>query len=231
MAVARLRALGEEHSCVAIADPQSASCLPPELQSGRIVVISDFNCPYCFTLNAWLNILGVSRRVYWVGVEHKPHLPKTFSEENLLDDVQTLNREVSDVMLRAPEVGVKLPSLWCNSHQALLLQAAVEADQPELAGQLRTTIFERLWREGRCISETEELIACEHKAGVQFDTERFLDEEQLHRISNWWQEELDRIPCMFSPSGVRHLGLQDLATVEAFVLGALNELPAGPTCK
>ena len=52
------------------AQPQD---LPPELQSSRILVISDFNCPYCFTLNEWLNQLGVAERVYWVGVEHNSH--------------------------------------------------------------------------------------------------------------------------------------------------------------
>jgi predicted DsbA family dithiol-disulfide isomerase len=106
---------------------EAASALPPELQSSRIVVVSDFNCPYCFTLNEWLNQLGVAARVYWVGVEHKPHLPHDFAQANRADDLETLQREVSDVRRRAPEVGVQLPPVWVNSQQALLLQAAVEA--------------------------------------------------------------------------------------------------------
>ena len=125
---------------------EAASALPPELQSSRIVVVSDFNCPYCFTLNEWLNQLGVAARVYWVGVEHKPHLPHDFAQANRADDLETLQREVSDVRRRAPEVGVQLPPVWVNSKQALLLQAAVEAEEPSLAAPLRTAIFRRFWR-------------------------------------------------------------------------------------
>ncbi|MFM7651742.1 MAG: DsbA family protein [Vulcanococcus sp.] len=205
--------------------------LPPDLQSSRIVVVSDFNCPYCFTLNAWLNQLGVVSRVFWVGVEHKPHLPLAFSETNRPDDVLTLQKEVSDVMKRAPEVGVELPPVLVNSHQALLLQAAVEADQPELAAPMRTAIFERFWRQGRNIAELSELTDCERLAGVEPDSDRFLDLQQLERITSWWRAELDRIPCMLAPSGARHLGLQDKAAVEAFVLGALHEPPPGPACR
>ncbi|MFM2079983.1 MAG: hypothetical protein RLZZ589_748 [Cyanobacteriota bacterium] len=205
--------------------------LPLDLQSSRIVVVSDFNCPYCFTLNAWLNQLGVASRVFWVGVEHKPHLPLAFSESNQPEDLLTLQKEVRDVNHRAPEVGVELPPVWVNSHQALLLQAAVEADQPELAAPMRTAIFEWFWRKRRNIAEPAELVHCERLAGVEPDPERFLDAEQLARITGWWREELDRIPCMLAPSGARHLGLQDKAAVEAFVLGALHEPPPGPACR
>ena len=211
--------------------PAPPPALPPELQSSRIVVVSDFNCPYCFTLNAWLNQLGVATRVFWVGVEHKPHLPLAFSAVNQPDDVLTLQQEVSDVQRRAPEVGVELPPVWVNSHRALLLQAAVEADHPELAAPMRTAIFERFWRERRNIAEPQELGACERQAGVEPDAERFLDDEQLQRLTDWWRADLDRIPCMLAPSGARHLGLQDKAAVEAFVLGALHEPPPGPACR
>jgi len=178
--------------------------LPPELQSSRIVVISDFNCPYCFTLNEWLNQLGVAERVYWVGVEHKSHLPFDFSATNQPDD---------------------------HSHQALLLQAAVEADEPALAAPLRTAIFRSFWRDQRNIANAQQLHHCQQQAGVEPDPERFLDPKALARLSTWWRQELDCIPCMLAPTGARHLGLQDRAAVEAFVLGALHDPPAGPACR
>jgi len=210
------------------AQPQD---LPPELQSSRILVISDFNCPYCFTLNEWLNQLGVAERVYWVGVEHKSHLPFEFSATNQPDDHTTLLKEVADVQRRAPEVEVQLPPVWVNSHQALLLQAAVEADEPALAAPLRTAIFRSFWRDQRNIANAQELHHCQQVAGVGPDPERFLDPEALDRLSTWWRQELDRIPCMLAPTGARHLGLQDRAAVEAFVLGALHDPPAGPACR
>ena len=205
--------------------------LPPELQSSRIVVISDFNCPYCFTLNEWLNQLGVAERVYWAGVEHKSHLPLEFSTTNQPDDYTTLLKEVADVQRRAPEVEVQLPPVWVNSHHALLLQAAVEADEPALAAPLRTAIFRSFWRDQRNIANVQELHHCQQQAEVEPDPERFLDPEALARLTTWWRQELDRVPCMLAPTGARHLGLQDRAAVEAFVLGALHDPPAGPACR
>jgi predicted DsbA family dithiol-disulfide isomerase len=214
-----------------VSAPDAALPLPPELQSSRVVVVSDFNCPYCFTLNEWLNGLGVASQVFWVGVEHKPHLPSRVLDLNRAADLTTLSSEVSDVQRRAPEVGVALPPVWLNSQRALLLQAAVEVDEPQRAASLRTAIFRRFWREGGNIAAAEELDACQAEAGLEPSEERFLDPEQLSRITAWWAQALDRIPCMLAPSGARHLGLQDRAAVEAFVLGALHEPPPGPSCR
>lgn len=210
---------------------ESAPELLPELRSSRVVVVSDFNCPYCFTLNEWLNLLGVADRVYWVGVEHKPHLPTEFTGVNLPEDRNTLLKEVEDVRRRAPEVAVQLPTVWVNTHQALLLQAAVEIDQPAQAAALRTAIFRRFWRDGQNIARPQDLHPCEQQAGLEADPARFLDAEALERITHWWREHLDRVPCMLAPSGARHLGLQDRAAVEAFVLGALHDPPPGPACR
>ena len=210
---------------------EAARALPPELQSSRIVVVSDFNCPYCFTLNEWLNQLGVASRVYWVGVEHKPHLPLDFDAINRPDDFETLQKEVSDVRGRAPEVAVQLPPVWVNSQEALLLQAAVEAEEPALAAPLRTAIFRRFWHGQANIARWEDLASPQQQAGVDPAEDRFLDRQQLERLTGWWRQELDRIPCMLAPSGARHLGLQDRAAVQAFVLGALHEPPPGPACR
>lgn len=43
--------------------------------TSRILVVSDFNCPYCYTLNEWVHLLGAGARVRWVGIEHRPDLP------------------------------------------------------------------------------------------------------------------------------------------------------------
>ena len=173
----------------------------------------------------------MAERVYWVGVEHKSHLPFDFSATNQPDDHTTLLKEVADVQRRAPEVEVQLPPVWVNSHHALLLQAAVEADEPALAAPLRTAIFRSFWRDQRNIANAQQLHHCQLQAGVEPDSKRFLDPEALDRLSTWWRQELDRIPCMLAPTGARHLGLQDRAAVEAFVLGALHDPPPGPACR
>ena len=203
----------------------------PALLSARVVVISDFNCPYCFTLNEWLAALDLADQVRWVGVEHKPHLPSGFGEHNRPDDLTTLRQEVSDVSVRAPEVGVTLPPVWINSHRALLVQAALEDEAPEVAHRFRREVFRRFWRQSRDISAETELQAALQAAGISLDDELFLDEQELATTTSWWQQELDRIPCMLAPTGARHLGLQDRRAVESFVLGALREGSPGAGCQ
>ena len=92
----------------------------------RVLVVSDFNCPYCFTLNEWLEDIGAGARVRWVGIEHRPDLPH--QGPNKEPDVDTLAREVADVQDRAPEVQVVRPDSWQNSRSALLVQNALEDD-------------------------------------------------------------------------------------------------------
>lgn len=199
--------------------------LEPPLLTSRILVFSDFNCPYCFTLNEWLSELGASNRVRWVGIEHKPALP--ISGENHPDDLMTLKREVLDVIKRAPEVGVKSPDHWINSHQALLYQNAIEDDEPELAPQLRQAIFRAYWQGDQQISDVKVLSRL--LSDLNLSTPE-VEPEYLQELTDWWSKHLDRIPCMIATTGVTHLGLQDKSAVRTFLNSALHQTEAGPGC-
>lgn len=212
------------------------SALPPQLLSARVTVVSDFNCPYCFTLNEWLWELGLAGRVRWLGIEHKPHLPCRIETANRPEDRDTLESEVSDVTRRFPELGVQLPHTWVNSRQALLLQAALEDEDPDRAPRIRRRIFQSFWCEGRNIADPQVLEACLAEEGLSDALEPPSDAEpeDLRALSErtlWWARELDRIPCMLAPTGVRHLGLQNRDAVAAFVLGALREPPPASGCR
>lgn len=196
-----------------------------------MVVISDFNCPYCFTLNEWLSDLELADAVRWVGVEHKPHLPRGLDAANRPDDLSTLEREVADVSRRAPEVGVTLPRVWINSRQALLVQAVLEDEQPRLAHRVRRALFRSFWRHNQDLSSPAVIEAALQQVGVPPPAGDALDPQELDLITAWWTRELDRIPCMLAPTGARHLGLQDRPAVEAFVLGALRDRPGGDGCR
>ena len=189
------------------------------------MVISDFNCPYCYTLNEWIFELGASSRVRWVGIEHRPELP--FSGENKISDRQTLTAEVNDVRSRAPEVAVSHPAAWINSHQALLYQNALEDDDPEHAPIIRRKIFQAYWQKGQLISQEHIIQEMFHKHGLSLPE---VEPDYLEELSIWWKENLDRIPCMIAPTGVAHLGLQDKRAVQSFLNSALRETPAGPGC-
>ena len=197
----------------------------PPILTGRTVVFSDFNCPYCFTLNEWLSELGAASRVRWVGIEHRPELPMTGG--NLVPDAQQLALEVADVGRRAPEVGVVRPPYWCNSRPALLLQNAVEVDAPESAHTLRRRLFRRYWLEGVPLCDATALA----EELAQFpETEPTAEVAELDRLTAWWRAHVDRIPAMFAPTGVVHLGLQDRETVRRFVETAIAPAAPGPGC-
>ena len=204
--------------------------LPSLLLSARVVVISDFNCPYCFTLNEWLSDLGLADAVRWVGVEHKPHLPMGLHGSNLPEDRSILEREVADVTRRAPEVGVTLPPVWVNSRRALLVQAFLEDEAPHQAHRVRRDLFHSFWRRGQDLAAEEVIGSALSRAGISPPDSEALDGGELDLITAWWATELDRIPCMLAPTGARHLGLQDRPSVEAFVLGALRDRPVGDGC-
>jgi len=227
--MARKREVGSDPRPAPLSDPRTAG-LPSLLLSARVVVISDFNCPYCFTLNEWLSELGLARAVRWVGVEHKPHLPSGLVRSNRPDDLQTLQREVADVSRRAPEVGVTLPPVWVNSRRALLIQALLEDEQPQLAHRVRRDLFRAFWHHGRDLSAAAVIEAALASSDLTLPDEDSLDPEELDLVTAWWSSDLDRIPCMLAPTGARHLGLQDRLAVEAFVLGALRDRPEGDGC-
>lgn len=191
----------------------------------RILVVSDFNCPYCFTLNEWIQSLGMSDRVRWVGIEHRSQLPETGT--NSEEEVRTLKAEVLDVRRRAPELGPILQKRWINSRQALLLQNATEDEYPELAAQTRSRVFRSYWKGDLKLSDVDSLLNLFQKEGVS-DIET--EPEYLDELTRWWKLELDRIPCMLAPTGVAHMGLQDRSAVESFLNSAIHEGLDGPGC-
>lgn len=203
----------------------SISFPSPPILSGRMLIFSDFNCPYCFTLNEWLSEFGAAPQVRWVGIEHRPGLP--LAGRNLEPDACQLALEVADVGRRAPEVGLQRPPYWCNSRQALLLQNAVEVDAPESAYLLRRRIFRRYWRDGVALCDADPLKS----ELTRFpETDPAAGAAELDRVTAWWRTHVNRIPAMFAPTGVVHLGLQDRETVRRFVETAIAPAPLGPGC-
>lgn len=194
--------------------------------SARILVVSDFNCPYCFTLNEWIERLGRSGQVRWVGIEHRPTLP--LAGENSSEDAVLFSAEVTDVHKRAPELGRLTAKTWVNSNAAVLLQNAVEDEYPDLAPILRARIFRSYWREGLMISQDEVLRQICQEIGIpELETEK----EYLEELTVWWADELDRIPCMLAPTGLSHLGLQSFSAVKSFLDAAIHYSSVGPGCR
>lgn len=160
-----------------------------------------------------------------MGIEHRPDLPLT--GQNSAEDRTILEREVADVQRRAPEVHVVRPEGWWNSRQALLLQNALEDEEPDRAFELRRRVFRRYWHEGQSI-HTGDLLGLLSDVDLP---EVEGEPELLDELSEWWRKELDRVPCMLAPTGVAHLGLQDFTAVRSFLNSALRAGSAGPGCR
>ena len=199
------------------------------LISARVLVISDFSCPFCFTLNEWITELKLSDQVRWFGIEHRASLP--LRGHNDSQDQKLVADEVRQVQERAPEVNARLPQLWSNSRLALTYQAAIEDDYPEQAALLRQRIFRLLWRDGGNLADVSALQRIAEELELPAPQAIFRDEELLAQQTAWWAKELDRIPAMIAPTGARHLGLQDYRTVEAFLKGALFDPPPAAGCQ
>lgn len=204
----------------------NASAQKFPLVTTRVVVISDFNCPYCFTLNEWIHSFGASARVRWVGIEHRPDLPT--SGANRHEDKLQMEKEVEDVKHRAPAVGIVSPSVWANSRSALLVQNALEDEEPEKAHAFRRRVFQNMWQEPG-IPDMATII---EESLATFDLPfPELEPEWLDELTAWWKTHLDRVPCMIAPTGILHEGLQDQAAVGSFLNSALHVASVGPGCE
>ena len=199
---------------------------PLPFPTTRILVVSDFNCPYCYTLNEWIEALGMSDHVRWVGIEHRPSLPSAGANSN--EERRTMTTEVEDVRQRAPEVGAQSPPLWSNSNAAVALQNAVEVDHPDRSSELRLRIFRAYWQDGVLLSKPGFLTGLCDELGIPPVD---LDTEELEELTEWWARDIDRIPCMLAPTGVAHLGLQDRQSVQTFLNAAIHTTDAGPGCR
>ena len=199
--------------------------IPLPFPTARALIISDFNCPYCYVLNEWIQVLGMGNRVRWIGIEHRPSLPQI--GDNSEGEIETLTREVADVHRRAPGIDLRRPKAWISSHEALLLQNALEDEEPELAPAIRSRIFRSYWNEGRSISNQSVLDNILEEFGISRPAP---EPEYLAELTHWWAEELDRIPCMLAPTGIAHFGLQDLVAVRSFLNSAIHSSSTGPGC-
>jgi protein-disulfide isomerase len=99
-----------------------AGRVPASKEKVQITVYADLNCPYCYVLNERLEQMGMAQSVQWLPVEHAPDL-----YEHCFTDVdrQELIREVEDVLTKAPDIPLIVPSTRPNSRQASKLLARI----------------------------------------------------------------------------------------------------------
>ncbi len=183
---------------------------------------SDFNCPYCYSLNERLLALGDLGRTAWRGIQHMPAFD---SSDRSLEVQMLLSNEVSVVRKRAPEVEITTPGFIPSTAPANRLVAALAADSPTGAlWALRTSIYRSYWRDGRDISDVallDELCRTMDLSPPIVDASTATRLEcQLAAWQTEWEGERfrKRLPALLSRRGDKPLlGFPTLDLLHAFL--------------
>ncbi len=194
-----------------------AEQLPASNEQVQITVYADLNCPYCYVLNERLEQMGMAQSVDWLPVEHAPDLYE-HSFTNV--DRQELIREVDDVLTKAPDIPLILPSTRPNSRQASKLLATIMRSRPEKAAEFRTAVYRALWQQGDDISDPEVLEQLLLSTGLSHLQPTLAAEKDLLAWHTAWElgQFARNIPSLESSIGFKLLGFPSLEQLEKFVL-------------
>lgn len=201
----------------------------PLVTSARPIVYSDLNCPFCFTLNEWLEQGGWGAEVRWVGVEHEPAItlpPGRGAEAQAL-----LDSEVAAVRGRAPEVGVVRPPMRPNTRLALSALELLTARNREHARKLRGLLFRALWREGIDISDRSALAVLLSGFDVGLAELDQAAGAVAEHTATWRARGWNRIPVIEAATGTTYMGLGERRLLEVFMGSALFDVDRGGSCE
>jgi predicted DsbA family dithiol-disulfide isomerase len=186
----------------------------------RIVLYSDFNCPFCYALHERLHDYGALERVEWRGVQHAPHLPVPMARWNgrLLDE---LRQEVAMVNRLAPMLPIVLPPGKPNTGPAIHLAARVLANDVACGKELVRRLYWLFWREGRDIADGTVLSEALSSIGVNQPTLLEQDSETALVVKGWmkqWQGTGQAgVPLLERQDGALLVGLSQEAHLRRFL--------------
>lgn len=191
------------------------------------VAYTDFNCPYCYSLNERLLVMGDQGRPTWRGIQHFPNV--TSADRG--PEVQLmLANEVSTVRRRAPEVTISNPGFIPSTGPANRLVAALArtADPGDVA-ELRTAIYRAYWRDSEDIQDPAVLQRICAALGLEFAEPSAEDEALLSTWQAEWEGDRyqSRLPALRSTRSERVLvGFAALDVLYSFF--AEGALPVTP---
>lgn len=177
---------------------------------GRIVLYSDFNCPFCYAMHERLHAYGVLDRIEWRGVQHAPHLPIPMARWNghLSEE---LRHEVAVVGRLAPMLPIVVPEGKPNTGPAIQVAARVLASGASRGNEFVCRLYWSFWREGRDISDVS--VLTEVLASLDLNQERFMkNDEDTVRILQGWTGQWHRtgqagVPLLERADGMLLVGL------------------------
>ncbi len=120
--------------------------------SDRVVLYSDFNCPFCYALHERLHDVGVIDRCEWRGVQHAPQLPRPMKPWSGSLGAE-LRHEVTMVQRLAPGLPIALPPGKPNTLPAIEHAIALLQKEPRVGMDFVRRTYRAFWCEGRDISD------------------------------------------------------------------------------
>jgi predicted DsbA family dithiol-disulfide isomerase len=187
--------------------------------AGRFIVYGDFNCPFCHALQQRLVGLDGPRAFEWRMVEHDAASP-LFADDVTEEQQALLREEMEAILMRAPDVDVRMPPFRPNTRLAIETYARVIDDDRDAADRLRRAVFGGVWRHGLNVGDAAVLLRLAADVGVTLDASS--DRGQQCRetwYAEWKQDGHDRIPTIVAPTGARLRGLPATTQLDLFLRG------------
>ena len=198
----------------------------------RFTVVGDLNCPFCHTLNEWLNELGYGHSVDLWGIDHMPGLtPEAAATQEAQNQLRSEFEDVNEH--HCSELTMVLPKLRPSSTLALALLVRLELHEtPERVSEARRLLFEALWQQGLDFSKPEIIKSQLH----DFDLGDMNDVNKEIAIVNertktWKNFGIDLIPSIIAPTGAKYVGLGTKKALKVFLGSALFSSERAGACK
>ena len=186
----------------------------PDSISDRVVLYSDFNCPFCYALHERLHDVGVIDRCEWRGVQHAPQLPRPMKPWSGSLGAE-LRHEVTMVQRLAPGLPIALPPGKPNTLPAIVQAIALLQKDSKLGmGFVRRT-YRAFWCEGRDISDPVVLKELAGEYAVEDS------DGQNHVLAQKWETAWhatgqNGVPLLMSPDGDLLVGCVPVEQVRHF---------------
>lgn len=180
----------------------------------RVLLFSDFNCPFCYALHERLHDLNLIDGCEWRGVQHAPYLPRPMKPWSGSLGAG-LRHEVSMVQRLAPGLPITLPPGKPNTLPAILQAVAVLRQDLRAGMEFVRLTYRAFWCNGQDISDP---MVLKDIAGGQIGAD---DDEPNHAIAQKWETAWhatgqNGVPILLAPDGDALVGCVPVEQVSQF---------------
>lgn len=191
--------------------------MAPDSPSDRVVLYSDFNCPFCYALHERLHDVGVIDRCEWRGVQHAPQLPRPMKPWSGSLGAE-LRHEVMMVQRLALGLPIALPPGKPNTLPAIEYAIALLQKEPRVGMDFIRRAYRAFWCEGRDISDPVVLkeLAGEHVVENGNGQSQVLAQKWE---TSWHATGQNGVPLLVSPDGDLLVGCVPVEQVRQFFSG------------